>query len=333
MEYRILGNTGLKVSAIGVGTWQLSGPLTLDGQEDGFPDPGEDAVIAMIRACGELGINFIDCAEVYGAGEGERRVGKAISGRRDNWIISSKFGLRRGQGGKRIRDPNPNNIRTSLEATLRRLATDYLDVYLYHSSPNEKQIADGATVLQSLKQQGKIRHCGISTNDFRVLQQLVAHNAVDVVMFSQSLLTHSPQILQLIKKQNLGGIVRGALESGKLSGRYFRDAPKLGEHDIRKRTFDATDLTRYAVYERLVPTGASMATFSLRYLLGFDTTHTIVLGGRTISHYQEALSAFSVAAVDGTTLKAIEDIRANLSKRSMTRRAFAHLNKFFGFRR
>ena len=108
MEYRILGSTGMKVSALAIGTWQLSGPLSFDGKPDGFSDPGEKYVINLISACAGLGINVIDTAEIYGDGEGEKRVGKAISGQRDKWIVSTKFGMRRGSKGERIRDVHKN---------------------------------------------------------------------------------------------------------------------------------------------------------------------------------------------------------------------------------
>src|ERR1700722_7813944 len=103
MKYRNLGKTGLAVSEIGVGAWQLGGPLLLDGKMDGHPDVGEDFAIDLIhRAQDELGINFIDTAEQYGAGESKRRVGKALRGRRDKWVVSTKFGM---QVGDVVPDP------------------------------------------------------------------------------------------------------------------------------------------------------------------------------------------------------------------------------------
>ena len=96
MTYTTLGGTGLEVSPLCIGSWQLGGPLSFDGKPDGHPDPGEDKVLAMIDALHERGINHIDTAEQYGGGGSERRVGKATSPRRAEWIISSKFGYRVG---------------------------------------------------------------------------------------------------------------------------------------------------------------------------------------------------------------------------------------------
>src|SRR5229473_1328492 len=115
MKYRILGKTGLKVSEIGVGAWQLGGPLTLDGKADGHPDLGREFSIDLIRKCGDLGINFIDTAAQYGNGESERRVGEALKGRRDQWGLSTKFGNQVGPRVERVKDASAGRLPISLE--------------------------------------------------------------------------------------------------------------------------------------------------------------------------------------------------------------------------
>ena len=135
----------------------MSGPLSLDGRPDGFSDPGEKYVINLISACRDLGINVNDTAEIYGDGEGEKRVGKAIKGERDKWIVSTKFGLRRGSKGERIRDVHSDSINKSLEKSLKRLKTDYIDFYFYHTRPGEREIDEGREVLERLKKNGKIK--------------------------------------------------------------------------------------------------------------------------------------------------------------------------------
>jgi aryl-alcohol dehydrogenase-like predicted oxidoreductase len=274
MEYRILGPTALKTSAIAIGTWQLSGSITLDGKADGFTDVGRDQVINLIHACEDLGINTIDSAEIYGDGEGERRVGKALQGRRDRWIVSTKFGLRRGDTGKRVIDCHPQTIRKSLEGSLDRLQTDYVDLYLYHSPPNAKLLDEGKEILDTLKQEGKIRFYGISTDDANLVEQLSRKNATEVVMFSQSLLT------SLVQSHSLGGMIRGVFEAGLLTGKYFQYKPQLAKEDIRSSWMHRTKTEQYAVYQSLVPTGYSMTALALRYVLDFDTTHTVVLGAK-----------------------------------------------------
>lgn len=312
MEYRLLGRTGVRVSVLGIGSWQLSGPLTLDGKADGFSDPGKEKVIDLIRACGDLGINLIDSAELYGDGEGERRIGEAIRGKRERWILTTKFGMRKGTNGQRIVDARPSIIRPSLEGSLKRLNTDYVDIYLYHSPPGPQSIAEGKEILEKLKQEGEIRFYGISTNDPETLCQLVNQNAADVVMLSQSLLTHPSKLLKLAQRHNLGIMVRGALEGGRLSGKYFHARPEFPAHDIRKQASQGIDFQKYAAYERFFPEGVPMAAFALRYLVDFATTHTIVLGGRSIEQYRNALRALDLLSLDPKTHRALRKVRSKL---------------------
>jgi aryl-alcohol dehydrogenase-like predicted oxidoreductase len=185
MEYRVLGDTGLLVSVLGIGTWQLSGPVDFGGHSDGFPDPGRDRVVRLMQECHDLGINVIDTAEAYGDGEGERRVGDAIRGCRDRWVVVTKFGLRRDSTGARIRDASPSSITQSLEGSLRRLGSDYVDVLLYHTPPRSDQVLAGRDVLERLKTQGKLRFFGISTNDVSLLRRMISQEALHVAMFSQ----------------------------------------------------------------------------------------------------------------------------------------------------
>jgi aryl-alcohol dehydrogenase-like predicted oxidoreductase len=292
MEYRILGQTGLKVSVLGIGSWQLSGPVVIDGQADGFADVGQEQAIAIIRGCGDLGINLIDTAEIYGDGEGERRIGAAINGQRDRWILSSKFGLRRSDTGKRIVNCHPDTIRNSLENSLCRLNTDYLDIYLYHAPPQPEWIDAGKKVLETLKQEGKIRFYGISTDNAAELPALVDHNAVDVVSCSQSLINQPHKILNLVKANNLGLISRGALAAGQLSGKYFQRSPELSTEDFRHKL--NMNWNKYQFYSKFLPKEVSMVAFSLRYLLDFTTTQTILIGGKSLVDYQEATKALEL---------------------------------------
>lgn len=292
MRYRRLGATGIDVSVLSVGTWQLSGPVTLDGEADGFPDVGRAAAVRLIHACQDLGISGIDTAEVYGDGEGERRIGEALKGRRDRWIITTKFGLRRGPGGERVRDASPRTIRSSLEGSLSRLATDHVDVFLYHVPPGDTADA-GREILETLKREGKLRAYGISTSDHLVLGELVRRNAAQVVLLRRSLRTEPRLTLELARAHGLGVMVRGALAGGLLSGKYFRQSARFVPEDIR--SLGAYPARRYALYDHLRPPDMPMVVFALRYLLDFEDTHTIVLGGKSIDDYRLASAAVEAA--------------------------------------
>jgi len=312
MEYRVLGRTGLRVSVLGVGTWQLSGPVEVGGLPDGFPDPGRASVVRLIQECHDLGINVVDTAEGYGDGEGERRVADAIRGRRDAWVVVTKLGLRRGPNGARIRDASPSMIAASLEGSLRRLGTDYVDVYLYHTPPGREQMLAGLEVLQRLREHGKIRFHGISTNDLSTLRALTQHQAIEVIMFSQSLLTHPEETLELVRRHDLGSLVRGAFERGLLTGKYFQVPPRFSGEDIRSHALKTRDFARYRVCEQLLPAGGDMVCLALRYLLDFDTTHTIVLGAKSVSDYRRALRALTLPRLGEDVQARIRQVRSQL---------------------
>jgi aryl-alcohol dehydrogenase-like predicted oxidoreductase len=281
----------------------------VEGLPDGFPDPGREHVIRLIQECRDFGINVIDTAEHYGDGEGERRVGDAIRGRRDEWVVVTKFGLRRGPGGTRIRDASPSMIAASLEGSLRRLGTDYVDMYLYHTPPGREQMLAGLEVLERLREHGKIRFHGISTNDFSTLRALTQSQAIEVIMFSQSLLTHPEDTLELVRRHDLGALVRGAFEHGRLTGKYFQTPPQFSGEDIRSHTLKAADFMRYCAYEQLFPAGGDMVCLALRYLLDFDTTHTIVLGAKSAEDYRRALGALKLPRLGEEVHARIRKIR------------------------
>jgi aryl-alcohol dehydrogenase-like predicted oxidoreductase len=313
MEFRPLGQTGLDVSVVSLGTWQLSGPVTLDGKADGFADPGKRVVVDFVRQCGDRGINLIDCAEVYGDGEGEKRVGEAIRRKRDRWLVCTKYGLRRGPQGQRLVDPSPEAIRPSVERSLARLRTDYIDILLSHVAPDRRSVDRSREVLESLRSEGKIRCFGVSTNDTGLLRNLISSGAVQVVMISRSLLRHDRALLEVASRAGLGIMVRGALEWGRLSGKYFHRDPVFGDDDIRKRMFEPSDFRRCSDFEELLPPETSMVSFAVRYLLDNDRTHTVVSGSRSIAGLEDILRAIALPRLDPRTHSRIAAMRVKIN--------------------
>lgn len=317
MNPRTLGRTGLSVSPIGIGAWQLGGPLTLDGKTDGHPDLGRDYVVQLIRRCGELGINFIDTAEQYANGQSEIRVGQALKGQRDRWIISTKFGALVGEAGQRLSDVSAKRLPLSLEGSLRRLQTDYLDVYLYHVSPDPNEAQAVAVFLERAKRQGKIRGVGISTNDLAQVQYLHSLGCLDVVQFASNFLNPQPDLREFLARHNVGAIVRGALAAGRLSGRYVRTPPTFPPDDIRSLwtppgSPQAADYTRYALFEELTSPQRSMTQLALRYLLDQPTTHTIILGAKSLDDFRQAIAATQLPPLAPSELQRIAQLRQQL---------------------
>ncbi len=319
MNTRALGRTGIEVSEIGIGAWQMGGPLTLDGRADGHPDIGADNAVALIRSLGERGVNFIDTAEQYGAGESERRVGRAIAGARDRWVVSTKWGAWQGPNGERMNDASAARLPASLEGSLRRLKTDYLDIYLYHVPPADGEAERAADSLLRLKREGKVRAVGVSTNDVALCRRLHALGLLDVVQYARSLLHAPRELIALQREAGAGGIVRGAFAGGRLSGRYFRAPPRLAEDDIRRNWFSAdeaaraAEFARYAVFERWTTPARSMPQLAVRALLDDPATHTIILGAKSLADYESAIAATALPPLTAEEHEGIAAAAAALS--------------------
>jgi len=329
VEQRILGRTGLAVSALGIGTWQLSGPLRLDGQADGFPDPGADAAVDLLRACGEQGLNLVDTAPLYGDGEGERRVGRAIRGDRDRWVICTKFGMARTAAGERCLDTAPAAIAASVEGSLRRLGTDRIELLLYHTPPARAELEAAADALARLKEAGKIRHIGVSTSDPELLELLTCAGLVEVVLLPRSLHTHPGRMLELARERELGVLVRGAFECGLLLAAP-RDYPP---DDIRARRLAGRDPAPYAAYRSLRPPGLSPAAFALRYLLDDPLTHSVVLGLSHPRQLDEAVEAVETAPLARGNHARVSRLRRRLAGAGLLRRSLRRARRFLPERR
>ncbi len=308
MNYNQLGNTGIKVSALTIGAWQLGGPLFFDGKPDGHPDPGKEHVIRMIHELGDLGINAVDTAEQYSAGESERRVGEALKGRRDRWVISTKFGFRVGPNQTRIDDSSPPTILPSLEGSLRRLGTDYIDIYLYHCAPELEHLEEGRAVLERAKADGKIRAFGISTENFDLLDKMAAAGCVEVAQFPASLLEPSDEGWRIAREYHLGTQLRGVMAQGRLSGKYFRQNPEFRADDNRSDWCGGEDYTRFSRLAEALPEGMTMAQAAVRWVLDHPGAHTICMGAKNIEDYRAAAAAAGGPALSRETAAELEFI-------------------------
>ena len=325
MKERLLGETGISVSEIGIGAWQLSGPLLLDGMPSGHPDLGKGYTIDLIRQCGEMGINFIDVAEHFGAGEGERRIGEAVKGKREHWVLCSKFGVQVADveldphgtpSGRRIEDLSVARMQMSLEASLRRLQTDYLDIYLCQGAPSPQEAEALADALRRAKRDGQIRAIGLSTSDFRQAELMRSMGLLDVVEFPRSLLHPQDAMLALVRESLCGTIIRGSMAGGRLSGKYFHRAPSYFPEDARSLLYEqphAAELFHAcAVFEPMVSEERSMLQLALRYVLDEPTTHTVLLGAKSETDYVQAVKATELPPLTPAERSQLEEWRAPL---------------------
>ncbi len=231
MEYRSLGGSGLKASAIGLGTWAVGG-----GPWWGPTDEAE--ALRAIQAAIDAGINLIDTAPGYGFGQAEELVGRAIRGRRDEVIIATKCGLiwddSRGspffnlEGREIRRSLRPDTIREELEASLRRLGVDCIDVYQTHwpaIPPEATPIADTMACLLDLQKQGKIRAIGASNVTCAQMDEYRASGRLDVCQPRYSMLDRAIEqdILPYCLQHEVATLVYSPLEQGLLTGRIGMD--------------------------------------------------------------------------------------------------------------
>jgi myo-inositol catabolism protein IolS len=280
MLYREFGKTGWNVSAIGLGTWNI-------GNQWGEID--ETTALTTIRSAFDRGVNLFDTAEAYGIPQGlsEERLGRALTGIRHQVYLVSKIG----SWGRRTGDNLPKSvdtIRLCMHASLYRLRTDWVDAMLCH----EGDIEDPTIYLEAfdmLKEQGKIRAYGISTNDFEVLKNFNINNTCQVVELDYSLLNRKPesQILPYCQEHGIAVLVRGPLAKGVLSGKYsadtvFNDTIRSKWH--KKESAQAKFEQEIATVEKLktaLKPGEQMAETALRFAISHPVQPVAIPGAKS----------------------------------------------------
>ena len=302
-----LGKTGLKVTPICIGSWQLAGPVSYDGKPDGHPDPGSKQAIRLISSLVDLGLNFIDTAEQYGVGEGEVRVGKAIKGRRQNVVISSKFGYRVSNDGQRVANSDHNTILKSLEGSLRRLNTDYIDVYLYHCPPKDGNLEEAKNILDRAVQAGKIRSYGASTANFDFVKQLHQLEMAEGIQYPSSLLQPNQAIYDFCSQRGIGLQVRGVMAQGRLSGKHVLQGPTHDPDDNRIHKLQSRDYTRFSKLLDLLPANTSLASIAIYWAMKRSGNHSVCLGAKKYEEYEAACRLLERDEVEESLLDAVSN--------------------------
>lgn len=321
MEYRRLGTTGVKVSTHCLGAMMFG--------EWGNPD--HDESIRIIHAALDGGINFIDTADVYSAGESEEIVGKALKGKRDDVVLATKF---HGSMGKNINDQGNSRfwIMKSVENSLRRLQTDHIDLYQVHRPDPKTDIEETLGALDTLVQQGKIRYAGAST--FPAWSLVEAHWTSERRGLTRFACEQPPysifvrhvenDLLPVAQRYGMGVIVWSPLAGGWLAGRYRREqsAPPEDSRAVRfaKRNSPVAarfDLTRPANQRKLDlvedlsvvadKAGMSMAHMSIAFTLAHPAVTSAIIGPRTMNQLEDLLAGADLRLTD-ETLDAIDQI-------------------------
>jgi aryl-alcohol dehydrogenase-like predicted oxidoreductase len=218
MEYRLLGASGIRVSAVALGCWPIAG-MTSGGVTD------RDS-LATIEACFELGINFLDTAYAYGMqGESERLIGQALAGRRDQMVIATKGGIHWQPGRKQMLDARPETLVRECEASLSRLRTDHVDLLYLHAPDPNTPLADSAAALAELRRQGKTRAVGVSNVSFDQLRQFASVCPLTAFQPAFNMLDRGieRELLPWCREHHVAVVVYWPLVKGLLAGRLARD--------------------------------------------------------------------------------------------------------------
>ena len=305
MEYRILGKTGLKVSCVGIGCWQMAS----DGSWGN--DTNDKQSIATIHKAQEIGVNLLDTSASYGNGHSEQVIGKAVQDRRSHFIIASKV---KPEVEESDLDGAKKKIIEICDNSLTRLKTDYIDVYQLHRDPSPKQMPVVMDTMQQLKKQGKIRFIGSSTNNTQVIRELLNLGDLSVIQVGYNLINRGGEsTLKFAKHHNIGTLIRMPLASGALTGKYFNIHPRLEKQDVRKSKFTSeksfAGLKRLSDLLFLTEDGTrTMIQAALKFVLDTSGVTSVIPGSKNIDQLLENAGASEVPSLSAEERENAMDI-------------------------
>jgi aryl-alcohol dehydrogenase-like predicted oxidoreductase len=294
MKYRILGRTGLRVSVIGLGTMVHAGH---------FGPMKDSESLEAIESALDLGVNFIDTSDAYGAGYSEALLGNALKGRRDKVILATKGGnvMTGPNRGKRVFDAD--YIGRVMDESLTRLKTDYIDLYQLHN-PTVDVIEKGEVwqVLERAKQAGKIRHYGVSINSMEEGIAAVKDGRSDTIQVEYNLLAQEPAeaFFPLAAQANVGIIARVPIKRGILTGKLtVADEARFQGEDVRARSFKgeafAKELAKAERLRFLVHGDiTSLTQAALAFCVAHPAVSSTIPGARNGAQMRENASAGDV---------------------------------------
>lgn len=291
MKYRTLGKTNLRVSVIGIGTWQLGGEWGKQFEQS--------EVDAMFERARELGLNLIDTAECYGDHTSERLIGGAIARDREKWVVATKFGHRFTGHMKRIDERSPRDAVDQLEASLKALRTDYVDLLQYHSLADDEfeNVELQQTVIR-LKEQGKVRHIGNSIRGNATDRQtkLSEQAQVEALQVIYNRLDRRPEQRDFpyAMQHQLGILARVPLASGLLGGKYkpgvrFEVNDTRASQDPKEIDRKLREVEKIAREE--VPPGVPMAQWALGWCLQHPAVSTVIPGCKSVEQVEHNAKA------------------------------------------
>jgi aryl-alcohol dehydrogenase-like predicted oxidoreductase len=286
MKFKKLGNTGFDISTITFGCWELGGgPWEFTSDQNN---------IDLLQQAFELGITTFDTAEGYGNGHSEEIVGAALEGIRSKCIISTKVSRAH---------LLPADIRKSAEASLKRLKTDYIDIYYIHWPSFEVPVKDSLSEFAKLKEEGLIRAIGVSNFSIEQLKEASQYARIDVIQPEYSLLHRQieHEIVPYCKEKRIGMMSYSSIAKGILTGAFHLDGKSLKEDDFRKerRLFQPAHLEAErklltAMKQVAEAKGASVSQIAIAWLLHQDALTSAIIGTQSAHHLADNVKAADV---------------------------------------
>jgi aryl-alcohol dehydrogenase-like predicted oxidoreductase len=302
MEYRSLGSSGFNVPVLSFGT------ATFGGQHPFFKKWGNTDVAQarrLVDICIEAGANLFDTADVYSTGQSEEILGEAIKARRDKLLLATKAAFRM--------SAEPNDVGTSrlhlihsCEASLRRLGTDYIDIYTMHGFDAQVSVDETLRALDTLVQSGKVRYIACSNfSGWHLMKSLavsekygLARYMAHQVHYSLLRREYEWELMPLALDQKVGAIVWGPLSQGRLSGKFRRSQPVPAGSRMAQGAGEGPEIPEerlYSLVDQLdtisAETGKTVAQVSLNWLLQRPTVASVIIGARDEAQLQENLGA------------------------------------------
>jgi aryl-alcohol dehydrogenase-like predicted oxidoreductase len=289
---RTLGRDGLVVSTLGLGCM---------GMSQAYGDADRDESIATIHRALDLGVTFLDTSDVYGSGHNEELVGEAISGRRDEVQLATKFSITHDEHGQHI-DGRPENVRRCAEASLRRLGVDGIDLYYQHRVDPKVPIQDTVGAMAELVQQGKVRHLGLSEASAASVRRAAAVHPIAALQSEWSLWTRDleEEVLGVAREHGIGIVPFSPLGRGFLTG-AITSPDDFGEDDFRRghprftgEAFEVNLRLVDAVKALAVEKGATPGQLALAWVLSRGEDVVPIPGTKRRSYLEENVGAVAV---------------------------------------
>jgi len=315
VEHRPFGRTGLEVSAVGYGCWEIGG---------GYGAIEEAEFGRAVGRALDLGINCFDTAEGYGMGASEVALGQALGGRRDEAVVVSKFGMNY-RDKPNLRDSSRERVLTSIDKTLKNLGTDYLDVYLVHWPDRNTPFEETMSALDDVVRDGKVRFVGLSNFKLDEIEACMAVRRVDVVQYGWNMFDRRMQqeILPYCEQQGVGFMAYGSLAYGLLTGTFTEDHD-FGRADWRARQGNMGAIKIFAalfgpekfkdnvravneLHGVAARYGKSLPQLALRWATSHPAVSTALVGCRTVVEVEDNDGAvgWSITDADRAEIDAI----------------------------